>query len=444
MIEVRCFQNFEELAPLRGEINALNLASVNADPFSTLEFYESYLRHDQLLSESKGFRLCFLAAFDDGCLVGYLPLKLTRFRVFGLRVTKVDFFAVHDIDLPHLVARTDLALPVANAFHGYLFGSDMKWGLLEFQQQTYESLLFQIPFQTAPKGYRIRHWPGWSNWTIQIRWKSLQEYVKEIPKKARSNFSRQMRNLHVAGSLEFIGSSDPAVTPALLELYLGIETYSWKALAALTIGRNSVRIEYFKSLLAAGQPMRISIALLLLDGLPIAGLINGIYGDTLYALQVVFDDRHKLVSPGSAILFLGVREAIVGQYRFFNLLAGFDHFKNRWLAEATETQSTQIYRTSSPLFWRRIFGDLVRSIVLHIRKRSAMFLFPARKIIALPIEDSDASCAVSETRLTTEQRSRIAALIAEVRCGQHQSLSAAELAAAMPFKMPLSGSQVDV
>ena len=420
---------------LREEINALNLASVHPDPFSTLEFYESYLQHDQLLSESRGFRLCFLAAFDDGCLVGYLPLKRTQVRVLGLRVTKVNFVAVHDIDMPHLVARTDRAQQVAKALHDYLFDRDMKWGLLEFQQQTKESLLFQIPVQLASKVYRVRRWPGWSNWTIPIRWKSLQQYVKELSKKARSNVSRQMRNLFAAGSLEFIASSDPAVTPALLELYLGIETYSWKSQAALTIGRNSARIEYFRSLLAVGQPMRISILLLLLDGVPIAGLINGAYGGALYALQVVFDDRHRLQSPGSAILLLGVREAIAGQYRCFNLLSGFDYYKNHWLAEATDTQTIQIYRSSSPLFWRRMFGDLVRGLMLRVRKRPTMLFNPVRKAIALPAENADAACAVSEIGRTAQQKGRIAALIAEVRCGQHQRLSPAELAAAMPFQM---------
>jgi len=440
VIEVRCFQSLEELTSLREEINALNMASVRPDPFSTLEFYESYFQHDQLLSESKGFYLCFLAAFEDSRLVGYLPLKRTSLRVFGLRATKLNFFAVHDIDLPHLVARTEYAQAVVKACHDYLFGHDKNWSLLEFQQQTKDSLLFQPPFVDAPKGYRIRHWPEWSSWTIPIRWKSLQEYVKEFSKKFRSNVSRQMRNLFAAGQLEFIGSSDPEVTPFLLELYLGIETFSWKSQAGLSIGRSPARIEYFRRLLTTDQPMRVSILLLLLNGVPIAGLINGSYGGALYALQVVFDDRLSRLSPGAAILLLGMREAIIGGYRHFSLLSGFDYFKNRWLAEATETQSIQIYRTSSPLFWRRTFGDLVRKVLRGVRKKSGMLSNPDRVTTAVPSEESTNPAAALESRGTAEQQSRVSVLIAKVRCGQYQSLSAAELAAAMPFGMAYIGS----
>jgi len=417
LIEVHCFQSLKDLASLREEINALNLASERPDPFSTLEFYESYLQHDQLLSESKGFRLCFLVAFDDSRLVGYLPLKRTSLRVFGLRATKLNFFAVHDIDLPHLVARAEYAQAVAKACHDYLFGRDRNWSLLEFQQQTKDSMLFQPPFVNAPKGY-----------------------VKEFSKKFRSNVGRQMRNLFAAGHLEFIGSSDPEVTPFLLDLYLGIETFSWKSQAGLSIGRSRTRIEYFRRLLITDQPMRVSILLLLLNGMPIAGLINGSYGGALYALQVVFDDRLSRLSPGAAILLLGMREAIVGGYRHFSLLSGFDYFKNRWLAEATETQSIQIYRTSSPLFWRRTFGDLVRKVLRGVRKKSGMLSNPDRVTTAVPSEESTNPAAALESRGTAEQQSRVSVLIAKVRCGQYQSLSAAELAAAMPFGMAYIGS----
>lgn len=435
MIEVRCFQSFADLVFLREEINALNLTSEQPDPFSTLDFYENYLRHDQLLSEPGGFRLCFLAGFVDGRLVGYLPLKRTCQRIFGLRVTKLTFFAVHDVDRPHLIARSGYAMAVVRAFYDYLFESTGRWGMLEFQQQATGSPLLEFGSKPASNDYRIRHWPGWTSWSIPIRWGSLQAYFMALSKKFRSNVSRQMRSLSAAGTLELIASSDPASTPALLELYIGIESFSWKAQAGLNVGRDAARVAYFQGLLASGRAMRISILLLLLDGAPIAGLINGAYGEGLYALQTVFDDRLSRLSPGSAILLMGMRDAISGGFRFFNLLSGFDYFKNRWLAEATDTQCTQIYRVRSPLFWKRALGDWVRQFLVRARIQAPMLFNPIRRASAAPASATIEPAASVEIRRTEEEKIRIATLISAARCGQCHFLSAADLAAAMPFDM---------
>ena len=434
MIQIRCFQSIGELASLREEINALNRASESPDPFSTLEFYESYVSHDQLHSEANSVELRFLVAFEEGRIVGYLPLKQSSVRVLGLRSTKLSFFAVHDIDLPHLVTRAEYAQQIAEALHAYLFNCDRSWGLLELQQQAKDSLFMRPPFQNAPKGYRVRYWPGWSNCSIPIRWGSIRDYFGELKKKFRGNVSRQMRGLFAAGVLEFIESSDPEATPSLLELYLGVEPHSWKWQAGLSIGKSSPRIEYFQSLLAAEQPMRISVLLLLLDGAPIAGLINGAYAGALYALQVVFDDRLSRLAPGSAILLLGVRQAILGRYRTFNLLSGFDYFKNRWLAQTTETRGVQIYRISSPFFWRRTLGDWMRSMLSLVKRQSPMLSNPDRKAVT-PMEGASTDpAAASAIRPTPEQQCRIDELLEKARRGRCQSLSAAELAVAMPFE----------
>lgn len=435
MIEIRCFSSIDALKPFRDEINALNLGSDRPDPFSTLEFHEHYVQHDQMLLDVDGVRPCFLVALMDGGLVGYLPLKQTRHRIFGIRTTKVSFFSVHDVDQPHLLARAECAQAVVEALYKYLFERNIEWGLLEFHQQASNSLLVRHSLKTVPSGYHLHHWASWSNWTIPIRWERLEDYFKELSKKFRSNVSRQMRSLYAAGALEFIGSRDPAATPALLNLYLGIEPHSWKSKAGLGIGRDPLRIRYFRGLLAAEQPMKISILLLLLNGAPIAGLINGEYGKGLYALQVIYDDRLNDMSPGSAILLMGMREAIEGRYEVFNLLSGFDYFKSRWLAEATETQSTQIYRRSSPLFWRRSAGDQIRRILDRVKKSPSIKSNPIRKEameLRAPSVDAD---QVSGIANTAGERSRIASLISEARCGECQLLSAEELAAAMPFGM---------
>jgi hypothetical protein len=330
LIDVRRFGSLEEAGFLRDEVNALNRAGVRPDPFSTFEFFENFLRHDHFFPQGQGLRLWFLAAFDAGRLVGYMALKQTAHKVLGLLAPKLDFLVTHDADRPQLVARPEHALAVSEAFYAYLLEHKREWSFLELRQQDAASPLFPPPAGVRLKGYWVRQWPSLDNGTIHVRWDTLDAYFKSFSKKFRSNVSRQMRSLLAAGEVEYLASSDPATTPALLELYHSIEPSSWKSRAGVTIGRYPQWVEYFKGLLDARQPMRVSIQVLLLDGLPIAGLISGAFMKGLYALHIVYDDRLSRLAPGSAMLLMGMRQAIDGRYAFFNLLSGFGYYKVRW------------------------------------------------------------------------------------------------------------------
>ena len=158
-------------------------------------------------------------------------------------------------------------------------------------------------------------------------------------------------------------SSDPAITPYLFDLYRIVESRSWKSTADAAIGRDPKWVEYYEGLLGARQPMHLSIHVLLLDGVPIAGLINGSFQKGLYALHIAYDQGLSRLAPGAAVLLMGMRQAIDGRFAFFDLLWGFGYYKTRWLAEMTETRSVQIYRKGGIFFWRRMLGDLKRRML---------------------------------------------------------------------------------
>jgi len=434
LIEVRCFGSLEEAALLREEVNALNRAGTRPDPFSTFEFFENFLRHEKSFPQDRGLRLWFLAAFDSGRLVGYMALKQTTHKVLGLPASRLDFLVTHDTDRPQLVARPEHALAVSEAFYTYLLERKREWSFLEFRQQDAASPLFPPPAAVKLKGYRVRQWPSLDNGTIQMRWGTLDAYFKSFSPKFRSNVSRQMRSLLAAGEVEYLASSDPATTPALFELYHGIEPRSWKSRAGAAIGRYPQWVEYFKGLLDARQPMRVSIQLLLLDGVPVAGFISGAFMKRLYALHMVYDDRLSRLAPGSALLLMAMRQAIDGRYALFNLLSGFGYYKVRWQAQMTETRIAQIYRAGSLLFWRRVLGDWMRRVFSARPNKAPVLYNSLRRDVGERESEQAERGKIPRLPISHEERERIAALIAEVRKGQGEFLSAAELAALMPFE----------
>ena len=433
MIEVRCFGSLGEAALLRDEINALNRASPRPDPFSTFEFFENFLRCAEIYPHVEKLHLWFLVAFDSGRLIGYMALKNVTHTVLGMRASKVDFLVTHDADRPQLVSRAEHALSVSQAFHIYLWERRREWSFLEFRQQDATSPLFPPPPQVKLKGCWVGQWPSMDNGTIPIHWDSLEAYFKSFSKKFRSNVSRQMRTLMAAGEVEYLASSDPDTTPVLFELYRSIESRSWKSRAGEAIGLHSHWDEYFQGLLKPHQPMRISIHLLLLDGVPIAGLITGAFEQGLYALHIVSDNSLSRLAPGSAVLLMSMRQAIEGRYSFFNLLSGFGYYKVRWQAQMTKTQNAQIYRRWTPFFWHRRLGDLKRWIFRTTEQHTGLLFNPTRRKVEENNEDLAHDEAIPQPQYPTEHHAEIAALIMKVRQGKGEFLNSTQLTALLPF-----------
>ena len=429
MIEIRCYHTLEEAAPYRQAINALNLASARPDPFSTFEFYENHLRYSPPLPAVEHSRLWLLLAFSGEELVGYAALKHGVHRVLGLRAAKVDWLTAHEADRPHLVARAEQAGPVGAALYAYLLGRKNEWSLLEFQQQDATSSLLSPPAGATSHGCRFLQWINPVNGTIPVRWRSTAEYFAALSKKSRSNVSRQMRSLLAAGEVQVLTSADPQALPTLFELCRSIEPHSWKSRTDASVGGERQPVEYYTGLMDPAQPMRLVIQVLLLNGVPVAGLINGAFNGGLYALHIVHDGRLDRLAPGSAILLMGVRLAIEGGYAFFNLLRGSGYYKARWLAQLTDTRSLQIYRVGTPFFWRRALGDARRRWSGTAVAKAGVLFNPERRELGAPAQEGAASAWLPGPEERAEQAGRVAQALR----GPGEMLSARQLAAVLPF-----------
>ena len=175
-----------------------------------------------------------------------------------------------------------------------------------------------------------------------------------------------MRELYSLGALEAICSNDPRSTPSLLDLFCDVERRSWKTELENAVGTNPAGLAYYRGLLDPRQPMKVTIVLLLLGGMPIAGFLGGEFdtgsGVDYYALHVAYDGRYHAVAPGSAVLVLAMQRAIERRYACLNLLAGFTYYKSQWLAQVTPMHTAQLYRKARLPYARRVLGDLKRTV----------------------------------------------------------------------------------
>ena len=412
-LSVRCSTRLDELLPHRDALDALNAQSHVPDAFATFAYYQN------LLAAAPATRLRFLTAWEGERPVGYLALRQTEEVFWGAPHSKLEFLAARDVDAPRLICRPGDEARCAAALYRHLLSRDQEWSMLELRQQYPDSPLLRVPQSEA---HRLRLFESKENATIPLgQFGSLGAFHKACSKKHRNNVSRAVRQLLGKGVLEHVFSDDPAATPALLELYATLERRSWKDRAGSAVGRSQERAALLRRLLAPHQPMRISVELLLLDGIPVAGLVNGAFGKTLYALQIVHDESLADLSPGTVALLLGVRRGIEGGFARYNLLSGYSYYKARWLAEVQQSQSVQIFRAGKAHFWKALVGDVKRRVL------------PPAAPAAFNLVKRETAEAGHEP-ISAAERARIAALLQAVPRDRAVWLSAEDLQRVMPFE----------
>ncbi len=359
MLRTHALRSLDAIAPLRAQIDALNLESRRPCPFSTYEYIETFLAHDEYGARPE--EMLFLAAFDGDKLVGYLPLRKHRDRLFRVPYRKVDVLLSHDTDRPHVVARPDDEARCSDAFYQYLLEREQGWSFLELTMQDADSKL-----ATPPQVNRLRFYARRSesmpNTTIPLTYKSFGDYFNAIPSSHRKNMARLCRRLINAGRVEVVSATDPRARPALFELYLDLERRSWKEAAHAGIRRNPRRIAFYRALCKPDQPFEMGFDFVLFDDLPISAMFSGAFASTLYGLEMCFDREYEDLGPGHLLTIMTMRRAIEGGYRAFNFNGNYAYYKSKMGGVVTETSAVQIYKVGTIPWLKARAGELKRRL----------------------------------------------------------------------------------
>lgn len=337
-------------------MDALNLRSRRPCPFSTCEYLQTFLAHDEFRTPER--ELLFLAAFERGQLVGYLPLRKHRVRQYGVSYGRVGVLIGHDTDRPHVVARREDEPRCVRAFYEYLLNHERGWSLLELALQDEASGLLEVP-RLNPLRFWSRRFENMPVSRVELTAHSLAEYVGGLGGHQRKNFARVLRRTLEAGRAEVVSCSDPAGLRELLELYLGLERRSWKAAARAGIERDPRRVAFFRALTAANQPMAMRFQLLLLDDLPISGAISGRFAGVEHGFEMCFDQDYESLAPGHLLMLAVFRDAIASDVSELNLNGNYAYNKALFGAVATPTVAVQVYRVGG-LPWLKAQAGLLK------------------------------------------------------------------------------------
>jgi glycosyltransferase involved in cell wall biosynthesis/CelD/BcsL family acetyltransferase involved in cellulose biosynthesis len=424
-VEVKVVRSREQFAPLFGELAALNLASRRPCPFSTPEFLSLTLEHDEFAAP--GDKLLFLLGYAGGRVVGYLPLRKTTRRALGIPYERIEGLSLGDRDRPYAVARAEDEAACAAAFYRHLRERERSWSMFELTSQDAASAFHAI-VDAPGRGYWARRFETDPNTTIPLPFTTLADYFKSLDGDFRRNVTARCRKLLTAGRVEVVSSSEPAARGALLDMYLDVETRSWKASVGAGIARHPERLAFFRALCAS--PLTTVLQVVLLDGVPIAGLTAIELEESWYILETTYDSAYSDLAPGYLLHLVALGEAIARGQGAFNLLHAYAYYKKSWNGVATETAAVQVYRVPSVPYFKARAGELKR---LRARggKEEEQFN-PARRAAG------EQGSAKDGPRPPRDEAARLAAAalarLATVRSGV-RSLAGGALVATLPFPL---------
>lgn len=433
-LRIEALRSLAAIAPFRAQIDALDRASRRPCPFSTYEYLETFLAHDEYGARED--ELLFLAAFEGERLVGYLPLRKHRESMFGLSYGRIGMMISHDTDRPHAVARVEDERRVCDAFLAHLLDRERGWSLIELAMQDDASGLATPP--RSPLRFFSRRFPNMPNSTLPLaNVRSLDEYLTMVGYNERKTMRRLGRRLLSAGKVEIVASNDPRAREPLLDLYLDLERRSWKETARAGIRRDPKRVAMFRALCDEAQPLALDVLLVLLDGVVIAGIVSGAYEGGLYGLETAFDDAYEDLGPGHLLMLALVKRALDGRFHSINFDGNYAYYKSRVGCTVTETAATQIYRTLSLPWAKALFGEARRRVEAFraARRKSEEQRFnPERRAVATDHEHESEKSGKTRPLRDAERalcRRTLDALAAEG--ARVDRISGAPLAASLPF-----------
>lgn len=359
-LRLEVHRSLDAILPRAAELQALNLASRRPSPFLAPAYLEIFLRHDEMAVE--GSEPLLLLAFDGARLVGFLPLRRRPERLLGVTRTRLELLTVHDTDRATLVARPEDEGRCAAAFYRHLLVDEPGWTFLELLEQDAESPLYAFPPGVDASGFYLRRFPTNPNATVVFGDKGFPGWFRGL-NNFRSNLSRRTRAVLAAGHAEFVATTDRRASSDLLDLYLDLEARSWKVAAAAGISRHPVRIDLFRAMIGPGQAAEPLFHWLLLDGLPVAGMLSLLHAGGAYQMELAYDEAYGDLSPGNVLFMLGIRDALARGARSYNLLGNFAYHKSRWKAVVTETSAVQVYRRGSLHHAKALAGEWRRRLL---------------------------------------------------------------------------------
>jgi CelD/BcsL family acetyltransferase involved in cellulose biosynthesis len=303
-----------ELAPLGGIDEAKDdwsrLAAASGNPFATVEWFETWLRHADVRFEPR----LFAALEPGGRVVAIVPLALAR----GRYVRKARFLGAQVANEGGAIcAPADRELGI-NALHLALAATRGEWDVFLGENLPGADWATRLRGAlVARKGSPVVRGP-WASWDAFLQTRS-RTFRKEVRRKERRLQKRGME-LRTVATEEELG-------PALDDLF-ELHRRRWGARAAPSfVGQEPFHRAFAQVALELGWAR---LRLMVLDGQTVAATYSFRFGNAEWSYQVGRSPELEHESLGLVATAIEVREAFAEGAAEFRLGPGAQPYKLRF------------------------------------------------------------------------------------------------------------------
>ena len=330
-IEVEEIAVVEQLAARRDDISALvDRAARDNLPTVDPAFLVPWLHH----AERTGQAPCVLLAWRGTTLVGVVPLVRPKWR-FGLGGKALQFPQLGTTPPFDVVAMPELVEEFVIAVGDFLMDRG-DWDFIWLHETPAESpASAALRRHAAARGARIRLRQASSYYSVPLAM-PWQDFSHGLSSKFKQNLRRGWRACQQLGDTQVLVYPDNSqcLTVAVSMMREVIDR-SWKTSAH---DAQELLAALVRSLGDAGK---LRLSFLLVDGRPLAYLLEAVHGGRAFAIHNAYDLRHQRLSLGQLMFESAIRAAAErGDSRYEFL--GNREYLGRWTAERRIFDETMI------------------------------------------------------------------------------------------------------
>jgi CelD/BcsL family acetyltransferase involved in cellulose biosynthesis len=341
-----------------------------------------FLRHQWVsawwAAFGRGRQLHVVLIHDGAELIALAPLMLSKGRMYGLPVRRLEFLANDHVPrFDVLVLRRHEE--VYRALWEHLSGLTGAWDVLQLTDIPKGSrTLEELPRLARADGFPTGAWPSLVSPYVPVRG-SWDAYQGGLRSKHRSNLRNRLRRLERLGpvSLEVVEGGDGV--PAALEDALRLEAAAWKGDAGTAILCLPEVEAFYRGLAArAAQEGWLRLYFLRAGDARIAFEFDLVLGGNVYVLKLGYDPEYGAYSPQNLLCFMVLQEAFRAGIAEFDFTGPNEGWKAEWARESRPHEWLFVFRPRLrlralrfvkfvllPALRRRSLGAALRSAALR-------------------------------------------------------------------------------
>lgn len=336
---------------LKDEWNDLVLKT-NNEPFYRHEIISNWI--DNFAADDK---LRILTARNStGRLVAALPLIYTHTSFYGLPMRQLSSPTnSHSCRFDMLAESPTLA---SSAFFSYLM-IDRDWDLLKIIDVPDDGNAWGIYFAAQTAGFPVGNWESQRSPYLLLP-NTYEKLMKKFSSQFNATIRSRYRRLERLGkvTIDFITGSNQL--NQYLEECFAIEQSGWKGQQGTAINQHANTYHYYTKLAQLlEQDDALLLALMRINGTPIAFQFGILYNHTFYGPKNGYSELYKNCSPGLLLLNEVIKYCIAHKTHRFDFLGNNDAWKTKWTDTLRSHKWLFIYANSA-------FGQILQKTKFNL------------------------------------------------------------------------------